>query len=129
MINLKHVLIIIVVLALIIGFGYWTLQEVAQSSQVLLSLSLSLEESIKQNLWDEAENRFKKLDSAWQKTQSLWTVLLNHTEIDNIDLTLAKLEQYIKTQEQGLALAEISSLKLLIRHIPEKEKLTLENIF
>lgn len=129
MINLKHVLIIIVVLALIIGFGYWTLQEVAQSSEVLLSLSLSLEESIKQNLWDEAENRFKKLDSAWQKTKSLWTVLLNHTEIDNIDLTLAKLEQYIKTQEQGLALAEISSLKLLIRHIPEKEKLTLENIF
>ena len=59
----------------------------------------------------------------------MWAILIDHTEIDNIDMALAKIEQYIKTGEKGLALGELSSLELLIRHIPDKEKLSLENIF
>jgi len=126
---MKHILIIIIVLFLIITSGYWTLHEISVTAHTLLTQSASLEESINNKKWDLSQDKFKNLKSTWNKAQSLWTILLNHTEIDNIDIAMAKIEQYIKTREQGLALGEISSLKWLINHIPEKEKLTPENIF
>lgn len=126
---MKPILIIILILALILGVGYWTLHKVSENTEILLSQSSKLQESINNDQWDLSLERFKTLTSSWNEMISLWSVLLHHSEIDSINLTLARIEQYIKTRKTGLVLGEISSLKVLIKHVPEKEKLTLENIF
>jgi hypothetical protein len=126
---MKHIVIIVLSLVFILGVGFWTLNQVSHSAYILLSQSQRIEENINKHLWDASKESLNNLKSTWKKAKAIWTILLNHTEIDNIDLAIVRIEQFINARETGLALAEISSLKLLFKHIPEKEKLTLENIF
>ncbi len=129
MIYVKPLLIIGLVLAVILVSGYWTLHEISNNAGTLFTQSSRLEESINNGLWDQSEERFDTLVSTWNRIKALWTVLLHHSEIDSMNITLARIEQYIKSREKGLVLGEIASLKVLIQHVPKKERLTLENIF
>jgi hypothetical protein len=126
---MKSILIIVITLCLILGAGYYTLSEVSKTADILISRSDLIKANIENENWDRARGDLKEFIAFWNDVKSVWTILINHTEIDSIDMALAKIEQYIITQEKGLALGEMSLLKLLIEHIPEKEKLKLENIF
>ncbi len=126
---MRSILLIIVTLGLILGVGYYTISEVSGTSEVLLSHCNDIKTGVRDGEWEKALEHLKRFDDFWNGIKPLWAILIDHTEIDNIDMALAKIEQYIKTGEKGLALGELSSLELLIRHIPDKEKVSLENIF
>ena len=64
----------------------------------------------------------------WIKTQTRWTILLDHQEIDAIDISLKRLEKYVQTHNLSLSLAEISTVKQLVEQISNTEKFTLSNI-
>ncbi len=102
---------------------------VSQTAQPLISKTDRIRESIETGDWDKARDHIREFSTFWHDAKSVWTILLNHKEIDSIDMSLAKMEQYIAARETGLALGEISVLNLLIKHIPDKEKLSLKNIF
>jgi hypothetical protein len=126
---MRSILLIIVTLGLILGAGFFTISEVSGTSKVLLSHCDGIKTGVRDGEWEKALEHLKRFEDFWNGVKPLWEILIDHTEIDNIDMALAKIEQYIKTGEKGLALGELSSLELLIRHIPDKEKLSLENIF
>ncbi len=126
---MKSVLIIVITLCIILGAGYYTITEVTKTADILISKSGVIKTDIENENWDRALSGLMKFKSFWNDVKSLWTILINHTEIDSIDMALARIEQYISTREKGLALGEMSLLELMIKHIPEKERLTLENIF
>jgi hypothetical protein len=41
---------------------------------------------------------------------------------------MARVKEYVATQDKALSLGQLSELKLVIEHIPEKEAINLENI-
>lgn len=53
----------------------------------------------------------------------------NHQEIDNIEITISKLPQYIKERTKDESLACINVLKFLLNHISELEKVKIQNVF
>ena len=126
---MRSVLLIIVTLGLILGAGFFTISEVSGTSKVLLSHCDGIKTGVRDGEWEKALDQLERFNDFWNGVKPLWAILIDHTEIDNIDMALAKIEQYIKTREKGLALGELSSLELLIRHIPDKEKVSLEDIF
>jgi hypothetical protein len=126
---MKSMMIIIITLGLILGAGYYTISEVSGTSEALLRHCSRIKADILSDDWEKARDGLKGFDDFWGSAKPVWTILIDHKEIDNIDMALARIEQYIETREKGLALGELSSLELLIRHIPDKEKVSLENIF
>jgi hypothetical protein len=78
--------------------------------------------------WGNAKARIASVNSDWKSTSKIWTALIDHIEIDNIDASLSKMEKYISVKDTSMALAEIATLQLFIRHIPEKEAFNLKNI-
>ncbi|MGE5458328.1 MAG: DUF4363 family protein, partial [Methanococcaceae archaeon] len=64
----------------------------------------------------------------WNHMKDKWALLLDHQEIDNINISLSKMKEYIKGKNKNDSLAEVSTLKLLFIHIPEKEAISLKNI-
>ncbi|MDS1030713.1 DUF4363 family protein [Bacillota bacterium LX-D] len=113
----------------IVGFGVWSISYINNSAQDLTTRFDNLEQNIIQQNWSKADTETKKIAQLWSDTKSRWTLFLNHQEIDNIDLTYARLTKYVETQNRSLALAEISALKLLIEHIPGLQRFSLNNIF
>ena len=98
------------------------------SSQKIADYIENIEIYARNNDWHKAKETLFILEKQWAETQSKWSMLIDHNEIDNIDISLTKVSAYIEEREQKLALAELSSLKQMVKHIPKKEALALENV-
>jgi hypothetical protein len=54
---------------------------------------------------------------------------VDHQEIDNIDITLSRLQRFVETCDKASSLSEASALAKYVSHIPEKELPNMRNIF
>ncbi|AFK85054.1 MULTISPECIES: DUF4363 family protein [Thermoanaerobacterium] len=88
----------------------------------------TIEQNIKSEKWMNAKANADDLEKTWGKISSKWAILIEHREIDDIDMSLSKLKSFIDTKDKDLSLSELKTLKELYGHIPSNEKLTLENI-
>ena len=55
-------------------------------------------------------------------------MLIDHTDVDKVNTYLSELEIFIAKNET-MAASKLAVLKLLMKNIPEKEYVTLQNIF
>ncbi|NMB97762.1 MAG: DUF4363 family protein [Clostridiaceae bacterium] len=128
--ELSKVLIVIVVLTLfIIGLGMYANNILAKDSTELERHIILIQDSIKNDNWEDAGNELINLKKLWTGKQDKWAILQSHFEIDNINSALARLADYIDTRSLPLALSESSVLMQYIQHIPKNAAITLANIF
>ncbi|TGE31957.1 DUF4363 family protein [Desulfosporosinus sp. Sb-LF] len=120
---------IVTIIILLLGGSLASYQYIQSTSQTLALQIETVEQSISTHKWENAQKQLNIAQPRWDKTKTLWTVLLDHQEIDDIEVSMKKLEKYIQAQDVALSLGEASALKLLIDHISDTEKLTLRNIF
>jgi len=88
----------------------------------------SLEKLVESEKWTDAEKQLNNIQEKWSKTEKWIASFVDHEEIDSIKITLAKLSQYVHRKEATDFMAESAVLKLLIKHIPGKEKPKLQNL-
>lgn len=126
---MKPLLIIAVIVVLVFTAGLVGIGYLNNSSASLSQELKAMDASVRDGKWNDAHSRLNTFENKWAGTKYGWAFLLDHMEIDNIDIELSKMKEYVKTMDKTEALAEISSLVLLIEHIPEKESFSLKNIF
>ncbi len=117
-----------VMIVLIVAFGLWTNHSLDKASQELTENIKQVTQEVQEDNWPEANKHIEELEQKWEKIGTWWPMVLDHQEIDNIEFALAKLKEYIATKDNVMSLAQLSELKLMILHLPEKEALTLKNI-
>lgn len=113
---------------LILAFSLGTYQYIDSSSQGLVRQLEAVESLIDSQNWEQASEDLAKTEKSWEKTKTWWTILLDHQEIDNIDVSLQRTIKYVQSQSTALSLGELSALILLVDHIAETESFTLTNI-
>mgnify|MGYP000872857845 FL=1 len=118
-----------VILALVIGMGAWFNHSLQTSSDDLTGQIKLLSSTIRQQDWETAVKHSEKLEKLWEQKAKWWPVFLDHQEMDNIEFSLARVKEYVTSQDDALSLGQLSELKLMIEHIPRKEAVNLENIF
>ena len=65
----------------------------------------------------------------WEKTKKIWSVLIDHAELDAIEEIIKRIEILLSSsEEKAELLAELNRLDFFLHHIPEKESFALENI-
>jgi len=124
----KVMLWISITSVLMIAFGIYTNHYLAASSQKLESHMMQLEYKTRSEDWKDAGENLAVAKKEWEKTKKVWSMLIDHFEIDNIDATLSRVSMYIESKDKSSALAEVSVLRQYVRHIPRKESFILENI-
>jgi hypothetical protein len=95
----------------------------------LQKLNDKLEDYITDNNWDKAYKSSLDFTEKWEKHSKTIKLFINHQEIDNIEMELWKLPQYVKEESKDEALASVHVLKFLLNHISNLEKVNLQNIF
>ncbi|MBP8818915.1 MAG: DUF4363 family protein [Syntrophomonadaceae bacterium] len=118
-----------VILALIIGMSAWFNHSLQTSSDDLTRQIQLVSSTIRQQDWETAVKHSEKLEKLWEQKAKWWPVFLDHQEMDNIEFSLARVKEYVTSQDDALSLGQLSELKLMIEHIPRKEAVNLENIF
>ncbi len=125
---MRTLVTLLIVLGIIVGLGFWANYSLEESACDLIAQIDKVAAEIKGNRWTEATNHVEELEKVWSQKASWWPIILDHTEIDNIEFSLAKVKEYVANQHKPLSLGQLSELKLMIEHIPRKEAITLENV-
>jgi hypothetical protein len=89
----------------------------------------NLQHYISQSDWENADMESKKLQKNWDSIKKRWAVLIDHQEVDNVELSIVRVRSHIDVKNFSLALTEVSVLIQAVDNIPETEKPTLGNIF
>ncbi len=87
-----------------------------------------LEELVSSESWEKAYGKSLELFNDWQSNHFVISMVINHSEIDNINNELWKLTQYVKCKSEDESLASIHVVKFLLEHIIKMEKINIENI-
>lgn len=127
--NLKILGGIVLVLALIIGASLLASRTLAASTLVIEEKILEIEASIYEKNWKPAKDNISEIIEKWPETEKKWSILLDHSDIDSISTSISRMSVYIDAKDSTLALAEIASLKQILKTIPRREALSLTNIF
>lgn len=125
---MKQLVILSIAVALIIGLGLWVNHSLDVAAKDLNRSIQSIKQEVEQDNWQEAKEKVEDLEKQWQKVGAWWPIVMDHQEIDNIEFSLAKLKEYIATKNKSLSMGNLSELKLMILHLPEKETINLTNI-
>jgi len=115
-------------LVLLLGGSFASNQYIRSTTQSIDSQLASVEQMISTQQWDAAQKELNTTQQHWNKSKTWWTILLDHQEIDKIDLSLKRLDKYIVSRNFPLSFAEVAVLELLINNILNTEKLNLRNI-
>jgi peptidoglycan hydrolase CwlO-like protein len=126
---MKKLILAVVILLVIIFSGILSLNLYSKTSRQLSKMVDSTYDFVNSGNWDGATKEVENIEKAWDKIEGVWAVLIDHFEIDNIEMSLKKSKRYIETKDLPLSLAELENLKFMVEHIYEKEKFSLENIF
>ena len=120
---------IIVIIILLLG-GSLTASRYLQATSQNLGVQIeAVEHSISTQKWEIAQNELSTAQQSLEENKTWWTVLLDHRVIDDIDMSMNRLDKYIETQDVSLSLGEVSALRLQVDNIYETEKFNLKNVF
>lgn len=118
----------IVILAVLVGFGTYAYKYIEKTANSLVTKTELVQKNAINRNWKQTEKSFNALRSSWDNSSKKWTMLIDHQELDNINISLSRARQYLDTRYEPGLLAELAELKLLLQHIPQKEAINIDNM-
>jgi len=88
----------------------------------------NLKELMNAGQWDEAHDLVQKLQKQWNEMQDWWDLYIFHTDIEGIEVTLARLTSFINSRETAAGLAELAELDMHFSHVYRTEMFNLQNV-
>ncbi|MBC7765943.1 MAG: DUF4363 family protein [Hyphomonadaceae bacterium] len=102
---------------------------IASNTQVLIVQTISVEQLVQRDDWTNAQLQMKQLEQSFNINRKRLNALIDHCELDTLQVAIAKMSSFLHSQEQSDFLAESSAFKMQLEHLPKKDHVTWENIF
>ena len=127
---MKQIIIMIIILIIIFG-GAWYIQKFLNDTSNKLVGEL---EDLKKDVEGmPEENTLKqKTDNIYQEWKDInerWSIIVLHDEIDLIETALIRMKSKIEMGILDESMEDIDTSIFLLKHIKDKEKTSLKNIF
>ncbi|HZK71830.1 MAG TPA: DUF4363 family protein [Clostridia bacterium] len=129
MLTTKIFIAMMIFLVVIVAGLFFLKIDLDRFSQGLENDLNSITLNIMDEKWEAVNDEFKDLQNAWEEKKTLWMIVQDHIEIDNIEFSMAKLSKTIESQDKTESLIEAANLMKCVSHIPDKESINFRNIF
>ena len=116
--------ILLVVLCIIVG-SYGTLKFLSHKNVESMK---EIYELVTRDNWQEANRVYDELMRGWGKHKSLFTILIDHAEMDAIELCLITAGESLKTMNKHDTLDAVAKSIFLFGHIEERNRFSYENV-
>ena len=128
---MREITIIIIILIIIFGGAIYTQKYLTNTVNVLVGKLEDLKKTIEGESISEVELKQKSDDiyGEWEKINQKWSVIVLHDEIDLIETSLIRMKSKIKTGDTEWSMEDLDTSIFLVKHIKEKEKTSLKNVF
>ncbi|MGI6449593.1 MAG: DUF4363 family protein [Desulfitobacteriia bacterium] len=125
---MRSTIAIIVGFVLLIFCSLYVTNKINTTSENILAELSEAEVQLRANDWEVALLKINETYEQWSVAKNWWAMILNHSTINNIEISYLRLQQYAGHKDQALAMAELKTLLLLLKDVPESEALRLNNI-
>lgn len=128
---LREVVICIFIIIAIL-FGNNITENYTKESVENTSKSLNqLREEIKKDEVNNqlAEEQIMKIHNQWNEKHDKLAYYIEHDELEKVETNLTALKSYVETEEYEEAISELDKSVFVLKHIEEKNKFNLQNIF
>lgn len=128
---MKETIIIIIILIIIFGGAFYIQNFLNNTSDTLVSKLEDLKTDMEKEKITEEEmkNKSDEIYGDWEDINEKWSVIVLHDEIDLIETSLIRMKSKIKTGYINESMEDLDTSIFLLKHIKEKEKTSLKNIF
>lgn len=117
------------VIFIILIFGsVWYNKYLTETTLALDEKLHLIQEAIQHKNWENIHDLIENFEEIWNGEKKICNLLLDHEQIDNIDIALERLKSYAISQDEALSLGEVATLRLFINRIRDVEKISIENI-
>lgn len=122
---ISAIIIISVIIVNIISQNY-TIKEM---ENIIIYIDEIKEDIKSQKNTEEVKNNYDKMYKEWRNKFNIFAYYIEHDELEKVELELVTLKSYIETNYKEDAISNADRAKFLIRHIEEKNKFNLKNVF
>lgn len=128
---MKETIIIIIIFIIIFGGAFYVQNFLNNTSDTLVSKLEDLKTNMEKGKITEEEmkNKSDEIYGEWEDINEKWSVIVLHDEIDLIETSLIRMKSKIKTGYINESMEDLDTSIFLLKHIKEKEKTSLKNIF
>ena len=121
-------IISLVLLAMVIGGGCLEEKQTERLSRRYVSAARELRIMAEKAEWPRARETVTAYKTDWENTTPWLQVLINHDDIDDVALSLTRLEAAIAAREQGQCYEICAELEENARHIHHRDDFSLGNV-
>ena len=118
----------LVLLAFTVCGGILEERQTVILSQRYISAAKELQIMAEKETWSWAEETVAAYREAWDDITPWLQVLINHEDIDDVTLSLTRLEAAIAARDQGTCYELCAELEENARHIHHRDAFTLGNV-
>ena len=128
---MKETTIIIAILIIIISGAIYTQKFLNTTADKLVGKLEELKNGIEENsmVEEKIKNISDEIYGEWEDINEKWSVIVLHDEIDLIETSLIRMKSKIKTGNFEESMEDLDTSIFLVKHIKEKERTSLKNIF
>lgn len=128
---MKQIIIIIVILLIILGGAWYTQGFLNNTSDMLVSKLENLKKDLEEGNVEvkTLEEKTDEIYGEWEDINEKWSVIILHDEIDLIETSLIRMKSKIKIGQLDESMEDLDTSIFLLKHIKEKERTSLKNIF
>ena len=135
---LKESIICIAILTSIFIGNYCTQNYTKTSVTELSNMLDNLEEVVEENINHETEkeeqenivkNKSQELYNNWKQRYAKLAYFIEHDELEKVETNITSLKSFIETDEYSESISELDKCDFILKHIEEKYKFNLQNIF
>lgn len=123
-----NLVISLVLLVLTIGGGILAQEETQHIAHRYASAAAEVRVLCEMGDWGRAEETVAGYAASWEKTTPWLQILINHDDIDDVTITLARLQAIIAAQDAGGCYQACAELQENAGHIYHRDAFTLGNV-
>lgn len=126
---MKQWIIIVVALALIIGFNYLQATFLENTSKDVLAGIEEIENAGRNNDRKAMAQAVDSLNITWSKVNIGWDIFAEHDSVESVEESIAKIKGCLELGEINIMLIENDILREKVKRIVDMEKFKLVNVF
>ncbi len=125
---MKQVIISIICIALLVIGGVAEIKYLNKSASYLSSDIEYVKNAIINNNYELAKEQLNNTKNNWNEQKKIWHIFINNEEIEEIDVSIIELEEYINNQMKEESIVEVSKLISLIKYSANMQRLSIETV-
>ena len=126
---MKIYVCIAITIIVLLGFAFATDYWLNHSTTVLESNLNGLTANIESGDWQKAKKSLQECRLGWESYSDHWPMIIDYTEISNIELAFEELAYAVKNEDAYEAGKAAVNIRYWLSYIRIREKTNLDNIF